>query len=450
MKRFVGFFVLLVAICSFVLCCAEEQSQPETLLFRDIPWFETEKNVLISLSSVQTISNPYMSKEYRISGPFTTIYGMYSSPNIRNGGCAICSSDASMAGYKTRLACEFIYPIVDGHIVRDPELAQFFTAEYTLPQENTDTPLGSVYAELKGKLALLYGEPTTTETTDSGTACSYWYGADNSCIYLFVYYNTYHNQYEGLKLSYSAPNAVDLLNSFDEQIQKERYIEQSPVDDTNATVSPITFQGIEWYTSEKDVNAKVVEISTIANPRESKEYRISGPDPYAWGMYSNPNLRNGGAAISSSEAQVAGYKMRLTLEFIYPIVDGWIVRKQGDTQFFKAEYSLSQESTSLNLGDVYKDLKEKLTQKYGNLGKSQTTDGFTSYSYWYGEDGSTLLLVAFYYDGDNNYQGLKLIYSAPEAATRIRQLEQQIEDEKIAETVTPEPETIDSGNFDGL
>ena len=450
MKRFVGALILLIAICSISFCCAEVKSKPDTLLFRDIPWFETEKNVMISLSSIQSISNPYMSKEYRISSPFTTTYGFYADPNIRNGGSAIVSSDASMAGYKTRLDCEFIYPIVDGHIVRDPELAQFFKAEYTLSQENTETPLGKVYAELKGKLAVLYGEPAISETTDSGSAYSYWYGADNSCIYLFVYYSTYNNQYEGLKLSYSAPNAVDLLKNFDEQIQKERYIEQKPVDDADIKVSPITFQGIEWYSSEKDVFAKVKEISTIINPYESKEYRISGPDPYVWGIYSDPNLRNGGAAIESSEAQVAGYKMRLTLEFIYPILDGWIVRKQGDTQFFKAEYSLSQGSTSLNLGDVYKDIKDKLTQKYGNPGKVQTTEGFTSYSCWYGEDNSKLLLIAFYYDGDNNYQGLSLIYSAPEAATRIRQLEQQIEDEKIAETITPEPESIDSGNFDGL
>lgn len=123
--------------------------------FRGIPWFSTLEYTESQLGTIPTYQN--RGEVYRKGYIYS--YGGHNKSDVIEGdtGCRHHYS-LKVAGYQptSSRAC-YIFPIVDGRIIRDPSLAQLYMGYYTFDGDSFGD-LSKVYDDLSGKLNALYGE----------------------------------------------------------------------------------------------------------------------------------------------------------------------------------------------------------------------------------------------------------------------------------------------------
>lgn len=144
---------------------ASEVIEPDTdglNLFRNIPWYSTREQAEKILGV--TSSSDWMSGLYRLS--YIDYENVSTGADTVDGdlGCRPYYSGLSVAGYKpSDVYLCFVFPIVDGEIIRDNSVAQLYMGYYTFEKDDFGDLL-IIYSDLETKLKALYGEGTYTET----------------------------------------------------------------------------------------------------------------------------------------------------------------------------------------------------------------------------------------------------------------------------------------------
>lgn len=190
-------------------------TQKDTFLFRNIPWYTTQRDVQNALSGLTTSSNrsgvtipDWFQRWNNIDGDMT----------VEAGGCLTRYKDVNVAGYKAGLCVYYLYPIVDGKTVKADDSAEMYLAIYEFA---TLSDMPAVYDDLITKLTKLYGESGALNNPDNWTSFNgrLWKAADGSQIWLRLYH-MYDNY--TLKLSYIAPDCTARLDALAAQLLQEK------------------------------------------------------------------------------------------------------------------------------------------------------------------------------------------------------------------------------------
>lgn len=181
--------------------------------FRNIPWFSTLESIESTLGQV----SKYRSADDLRRLSYTDYSGVSSGRDRVDGdlGCNISYSGLSVAGYtpsSTRIC--YIFPIVEGQIVREFELAQMYMGYYEFEDEDCGD-LVSIYDDLGNKLEKLYGEGKGS--SDENFTNIVWQDADSNKIRLQV-----NGKATYLTLAYVASTADSRLDEMDEAYAVEK------------------------------------------------------------------------------------------------------------------------------------------------------------------------------------------------------------------------------------
>ena len=213
MKKAISILMACLLVFSIAGCAFAEEA--ETYLFRNIPWYAAKKEaseILSSLSEYRNRSNTTLPDWFQ---RWNNIDGDYT---VAEAGAYTTYKDVSVAGYKASLTAYYVYPIVDGRLLRNDDDAEFYLAVYEFA---TLTDMEAVYDDLVTKLTGLYGESTALNNPDNWTKFNgrLWKAKDGSQIWLRLYHM--YGDYT-LKLSYTAPDSTGRLETVEAQITKEK------------------------------------------------------------------------------------------------------------------------------------------------------------------------------------------------------------------------------------
>ncbi len=156
MKQIASLLVCIIILLSFSFSYAE----PETILFRSIPWGLSKDEVQTLLDADNINVRTYMFDEFTSAANF-----MYGGDQLNYNGDVICHSTflsqklhgLEVAGYKVkRLMIIFArLPAEDGLLKKDIEYTSFIAAYYLFTPISPD----DAYPDIENKLSGLYGEP---------------------------------------------------------------------------------------------------------------------------------------------------------------------------------------------------------------------------------------------------------------------------------------------------
>lgn len=180
------------------------------------------------------------------------------------------------------------------------------------------------------------------------------------------------------------------------QANEKTLSEESKTDvPTNISEKEIAFRDISWGSSFPDVNEKLGELKLWNLSGEA--YLTCSIDEIILGNYKGIDFDYGGINIIShafnGEQEVAGYTTsEITLYFAYLPVGEYLSYNEKDTSLYGAQYKFEP----VNLQDTYNDLKQKLTDIYGEPSKvtidSDLWENKYTYTYWYGAKNTELVL----------------------------------------------------------
>lgn len=210
MKRFVSLLMACMLILSVGTCVLAEES--ETFLFRNIPWYAPKKEVSDTLSSLTMNLNL---PNATIPDWFQTWEHTDSDYTVAKAGAGTGYGNVSVAGYNAELIVYYVYPIVDGKLLRNGDEAEFYLAVYEF---SDSADMEAVYNDLVTKLTGLYGESSALNKWGRFTG-RLWKAKDGSQIWLRIY-NT--NGDYTVQLSYTAPESTSRLEAVEAQITKEK------------------------------------------------------------------------------------------------------------------------------------------------------------------------------------------------------------------------------------
>lgn len=157
----------------------------------------------------------------------------------------------------------------------------------------------------------------------------------------------------------------------------------------------IVFKEIPWETPYPEVDEKLGAWQLWNLSGEG--YKECSVDEILLGDYKGIDFDYSGINIISNafngEQEVAGYTTKeITLYFAYLPVDGYLTYDERDTALYGAQYKFEP----VNLQDTYNDLKDKLSNLYGEPSKTtQDADMWENqytYTYWYGANNTELVL----------------------------------------------------------
>ena len=177
--------------------------------FRDIPWKSTkaQAEAIMGLSANREQPNIFIPIEV-VEFP-SSRYGVVKGET----GVDARYSKLNVAGYQATMYCEFIYPIEDGVIIRDPELAQLYMGYYWISNEDY-TDIEGVLGDLETKLSNVYGKPNDA-TTDYHTIKK-WTDAYGNTIVLIASINMYD-----VAIAYIAADADESVEAMSNAVQNE-------------------------------------------------------------------------------------------------------------------------------------------------------------------------------------------------------------------------------------
>ena len=222
MKQVISTLLLIVFLIS-VSAVAEE---PDSILFRGIEWFKEESVVKPEIDGIEGIKPSWYKGEEenaRIDSWYRQWENMYADVNLENGGVILRYENVSVAGYNCDLKLSFAYAITDDRVSYDMKSAEFYKAEYTI-EELED--MEGAYNDLVDKLSQLYGsseDKSYLNSFDDMTSPkgSIWTAKDGSLVWVGIYYNSFSEVYDTLKIVYAAPDVDGYLTSLDDRIKKE-------------------------------------------------------------------------------------------------------------------------------------------------------------------------------------------------------------------------------------
>ena len=198
------------------LSIEKETGETGLFTFRGIPWYisRTDFDAQTDLELETWNTNKMI---YRL-GSIEFAYSAGGDDFFTDGGYTVRCANTSVAGYTASdTYVSFFYPIEEGKMIRDDNLAEFYFGYYIF--SNDDYPdIASLYEDLHGKLVSLYGSGISDE--DNYQSWETW--TDNAGAQIRMYRNK-EDKY--ITLGYIAEGA-------DDRFEKEK----SAVDVENAEV----------------------------------------------------------------------------------------------------------------------------------------------------------------------------------------------------------------------
>lgn len=204
--------------------------------------------------------------------------------------------------------------------------------------------------------------------------------------------------------------------------QKEMLAEQFAAEHEAEVSSAICFRGVPWLATKAETEA------LLGHPSSSSKSRVAVP-----GKDNTVNSDGIGIETTYKSWSVAGYTPeKTTLCYVYPVVDGVMLRDDDLALFYLARYNI------WDIGDpdaAVEDLKTKLTNLYG----AYTTDRQTLV--WKDEAGN---VIRMYFYANR----IELTYYSAEAENRYGQANQAIDDERAQQELLNRIQN--ENNTDGL
>ena len=201
----------------------------------------------------------------------------------------------------------------------------------------------------------------------------------------------------------------------------------------------IVFRGVPWYSSRKETETIIRNSSSRKGPTDI--YRMSAID------YDNVTSGSdrvddlGGCMAHYYNMNVAGWTPSSTyICYIYPIVDGIIIRDDNLAQMYFAYYKFSRGDFADHKA-LYDDLQHKLNNTYGQ--GRETVEDYHTWTRWYDASGNYIQLLV-----DNDYDYASLGYIASDADQRLDEMQIAIDAEKTAEEQQRIKKNQD--NYEGL
>ena len=184
-----------------------------SILFRSVPWYSSRAETEAILGITSTTNGP--TDIYRMSA---IAYDSVTSGDDRVddlGGCMAYYRGMSVAGLQpSKTYICYVYPIVDGTIIRDDNLAQIYFAYYKFSRGDFGD-FKAIYDDLQRKLNATYG--AGTETSEKYHTWTRWYDASRNYIQLLI-----DNDYDYVSLGYIAANADQRLDEMQQAINNEK------------------------------------------------------------------------------------------------------------------------------------------------------------------------------------------------------------------------------------
>ena len=201
----------------------------------------------------------------------------------------------------------------------------------------------------------------------------------------------------------------------------------------------ISFRGIKWFTT-RELAEDALEAEGMTNARKSSEdiYRETGPN-FGGVTLGRDRVDDAGCRVRYDGMSVAGYDIDSTYAcYIFPIVDGQIVRDDNLAEFYMAWYDFKGYTDKKA---IYDDLTQKLTPLYGEgVVKHETYFDTTT---WTDIQGNFIRLL---YNPDNNYA--MLLYMAGDAESRLDEMQEVKKNEAAANEAREREEN--ASNTSGL
>ena len=177
-----------------IFISTHEVEPADGISFRGVPWGSTRKETEDMLGVPSSVSSN-----------ITVRQGTVNTDGI---GMQTRYKDWTLAGYPLQYAeLNYVYPVVDGDMIRDDDLAVFYLAEYDIWDVGDTT---AVIEDLSAKLSKLYG---THVTGDRGALI--WTDQSQNTISLTTSSNRVY-------LIYASGQAEGLLSYGRQAIQDER------------------------------------------------------------------------------------------------------------------------------------------------------------------------------------------------------------------------------------
>ena len=201
----------------------------------------------------------------------------------------------------------------------------------------------------------------------------------------------------------------------------------------------ISFRRIKWFTT-RDLAEEALKSEGMTSASKSSEdiYRVTGPD-FGGVTTGRDRVDDAGCRVKYQGLSVAGYDIDCTYAcFIFPIVDGEIVRDDSLAEFYMAWYDFKGYTDKKA---IYDDLTQKLTPLYGEgVIKHETYFDITT---WTDIQGNFIRLL---YNPDNNYA--VLVYMAADSESRLDEMQEAKKNEATAKEAKEREEN--ASNTSGL
>lgn len=196
---------------------ANEVIEPDAdglILFRNIPWYST-RNQTKDILGV-TSKDVELGNVYRLS--YIDYSNAYDSSDYVEGqlGCYLYSRSYTVAGYQpSRTYFRFMVLVIDGEIIRDASIAQFYMGYYTFDGDDFGD-LSLVYSDLESKLYALYGDGSY----NPGEYHTYTIWKDNAGNMIRLQINSKRNNW--LTLAYVANDVDARIDALAEAYEAEK------------------------------------------------------------------------------------------------------------------------------------------------------------------------------------------------------------------------------------
>ncbi len=196
---------------------------------------------------------------------------------------------------------------------------------------------------------------------------------------------------ESGNVTQSTTKSEKSINAENEATIKQTEVQKQQIEELK---SEILFQNVKWGTSFPEINNKFSNWKLLNLHGEG--YQTYSTDDILLGSYKGLRFDYSGINVISSalkQQEIAGYTTsEINLYFAFLPVDGCLTYSESDTSLYGAQYVFKP--TDLNA--VYEDLKNKLSQQYGTPSKvtydKDLRNNEYSYTYWYGENDTELVL----------------------------------------------------------
>ena len=179
----------LVCLVAVILTCSLGAVAEDRITFRNLTWFSTQQEVNRALlaDGARNTSNLGNSEfAWRIS---INNQGVVSLSECVDCGYSNYYEGMSVAGYEVVfLMVSYLYPLIDGQILKDTNLGEFYTGAYELsvPESSSEQEM---YDDLTRKLSYLYGDYVTGEPDPSfsdGSLARIWTDSNGNRILLLM------------------------------------------------------------------------------------------------------------------------------------------------------------------------------------------------------------------------------------------------------------------------